>query len=63
LGRRKKVLWEYALTTAGAGSAILVVRQTETDQEWIVGSFFGRGCICLVHRTSASAEGKKPADP
>ncbi len=36
-GHRKTVLWEYALMAACAGSAIWVVRQTETVQWWTIG--------------------------
>ena len=36
-GHRKTVLWEYVLMAACAGSAIWVVRQTETVQWWIIG--------------------------
>src|SRR3989344_3972792 len=36
-GHRKTVLWEYVLMTACAGSAIWVVRQTETVQWWTIG--------------------------
>ncbi|MCR4347998.1 MAG: glycosyltransferase family 4 protein [Sulfuricaulis sp.] len=36
-GHRKTVLWEYVLMAACAGSAIWVVRQTETVQWWTIG--------------------------